>query len=56
MSAFKRKRGKQAANKKAKKVKYAAEGGEAPTEAEQEKTNEITIPPPVSLVSARACY
>uniref|UniRef100_A0A8C2XHI4 Ribosome biogenesis protein BRX1 homolog n=1 Tax=Cyclopterus lumpus TaxID=8103 RepID=A0A8C2XHI4_CYCLU len=48
MSAFKRKRGRQDANKKAKKVKYVAAGGEAPVEAEQEKNNEITIPPPVS--------
>ena len=57
MSAFKRKRGRQAlANKKAKKVKYAAEKAEAPVEADQERTNEVTIPPPVSSVSARACY
>ncbi|XP_054468440.1 ribosome biogenesis protein BRX1 homolog [Anoplopoma fimbria] len=49
MSAFKRKRGRQAlAGKKAKKAKFVADGGEAPTGAEQEKKNEVTIPAPVS--------
>ena len=52
MSAFKRKRGQTQANKKAKKVKIGADGREAPTKAEKEKTNEITIPAPVSLVSS----
>ncbi|XP_032395858.1 ribosome biogenesis protein BRX1 homolog [Etheostoma spectabile] len=50
MSAFKRKRGGQApANKKAKKGKFVVDKAEAPLEAEQEKKNEVTIPPPVSL-------
>ncbi|XP_029300002.1 ribosome biogenesis protein BRX1 homolog [Cottoperca gobio] len=49
MSAFKRKRGGQApGNKKAKKAKFVADRGEAPVEAEQQNTNEITIPAPVS--------
>uniref|UniRef100_A0A8C4HBB1 Ribosome biogenesis protein BRX1 homolog n=1 Tax=Dicentrarchus labrax TaxID=13489 RepID=A0A8C4HBB1_DICLA len=49
MSAFKRKRGGQAhVGKKAKKVKFVADGGEAAVEAEQEKRNEVTIPAPVS--------
>lgn len=57
MSAFKRKRGGQThVNKKAKKVKIVADEGEAPGEVEQEKKNEITIPAPISLVSASACY
>lgn len=56
MSAFKRKRGQTHVDKKAKKVKIVADGSEAPAKAEKEKTNEITIPAPVSLVSARACY
>lgn len=56
MSAFKRKRGAQAhVGKKAKKVKIVADGGEERDETEQERKNEVTIPPPVSLVSARAC-
>ncbi|XP_078127672.1 ribosome biogenesis protein BRX1 homolog [Sander vitreus] len=50
MSAFKRKRGGQApVNKKAKKGKFVVDKAEAPLEAEQEKKNEVTIPPPVSL-------
>ncbi|XP_037341318.1 ribosome biogenesis protein BRX1 homolog [Pungitius pungitius] len=49
MSAFKRKRGRQAlAGKKAKKAKIVADGSEAALEAEQQKSNEATIPPPVS--------
>ncbi|XP_034564928.1 ribosome biogenesis protein BRX1 homolog [Notolabrus celidotus] len=50
MSAFKRKRGGQGpGNKKAKKVKFVSGGAEAANEAEVEKTNEVTIPAPVSL-------
>ncbi|KAM3599772.1 uncharacterized protein V6R79_011277 [Siganus canaliculatus] len=50
MSALKRKRGGAIrGGKKAKKVKFVTDGGEAPVEAEQEKKNEVTIPPPVSL-------
>ncbi|TKS84359.1 Ribosome biogenesis protein BRX1 -like protein [Collichthys lucidus] len=50
MSAFKRKRGAQAhVGKKAKKVKFVADGGEERNETEQERKNEVTIPPPVSL-------
>lgn len=57
MSAFKRKRGGQTqADKRAKKVKNVAGEGEASGEVEQEKNNEITIPAPVSSVSANACY
>ncbi|XP_075943611.1 ribosome biogenesis protein BRX1 homolog [Anarhichas minor] len=49
MSAFKRKRGRQTqADRKAKKAKLIADGGEAPVEADQEKNNEVTIPAPVS--------
>ncbi|XP_059213812.1 ribosome biogenesis protein BRX1 homolog [Centropristis striata] len=49
MSAYKRKRGGQAAfDKKAKKVKFVADEGETAVQSEQEKKNEITIPPPVS--------
>ncbi|XP_031715728.1 ribosome biogenesis protein BRX1 homolog [Anarrhichthys ocellatus] len=49
MSAFKRKRGRQTqADRKAKKAKFIADGGEAPVEADQEKNNEVTIPAPVS--------
>uniref|UniRef100_A0A3Q3VL32 Ribosome biogenesis protein BRX1 homolog n=1 Tax=Mola mola TaxID=94237 RepID=A0A3Q3VL32_MOLML len=49
MSAFKRKRGQTHVDKKAKKVKIVADGSEALAKAEKEKTNEITIPAPVSL-------
>lgn len=57
MSAFKRKRGGQSsANKKAKKAKFVADRGEAPSETEQEKKNEVIIPAPVSMVSAETCY
>ncbi|XP_060917048.1 ribosome biogenesis protein BRX1 homolog [Labrus mixtus] len=48
MSAFKRKRGGKANDKKAKKVKIVAGGEETREQAEQEKKNEVTIPPPVS--------
>ncbi|GAA6230053.1 ribosome biogenesis protein BRX1 homolog [Lates japonicus] len=49
MSTSKRKRGGQGpVDKKAKKVKFVADGGEAPSETEQEKNNEITVPAPVS--------
>ncbi|XP_040915243.1 ribosome biogenesis protein BRX1 homolog [Toxotes jaculatrix] len=49
MSAFKRKRGAQGpVDKKTKKVKFVADGGEAPGETEQDNKNEVTIPPPVS--------
>uniref|UniRef100_A0A7N6BD69 Ribosome biogenesis protein BRX1 homolog n=2 Tax=Anabas testudineus TaxID=64144 RepID=A0A7N6BD69_ANATE len=50
MSPPKRKRGGQGpADKKAKKVKIVADGGEAPSKSEQEKKNEFTIPAPVSM-------
>ncbi|KAM6975663.1 ribosome biogenesis protein BRX1 homolog [Tautogolabrus adspersus] len=50
MSAFKRKRGGKGPNdKKAKKVKFVAGGEEEREQAEQEKTNEVIIPAPVSL-------
>ncbi|XP_029371262.1 ribosome biogenesis protein BRX1 homolog [Echeneis naucrates] len=50
MSAFKRKRGGQAAVvKKAKKAKFVADGGEEPSETKQEENREVTVPPPVSL-------
>uniref|UniRef100_A0A671X8X3 Ribosome biogenesis protein BRX1 homolog n=1 Tax=Sparus aurata TaxID=8175 RepID=A0A671X8X3_SPAAU len=50
MSAFKRKRGGQAPlSKKAKKAKFVADGGESPDEIKQEKTDEITVPAPVSM-------
>lgn len=53
MSAFKRKRGGQAPlSKKAKKAKFVADGGESPDEIKQEKTDEITVPAPVSMVSS----
>lgn len=56
MSALKRKRGGQGpANKKAKKVKFVADKDEAPSENEQGKKNEVTVPAPVSMVSAEAC-
>ncbi|KAM7392730.1 hypothetical protein PAMA_007716 [Pampus argenteus] len=49
MSTHKRKRGGQGPiGKKAKKVKIVADGGEPPSETEQEKKNEITVPAPVS--------
>ncbi|XP_071322324.1 ribosome biogenesis protein BRX1 homolog [Trachinotus anak] len=49
MSAFKRKRGRQGpVDKKAKKGKFVADGGEAPSETQQEEKNEVTIPAPVS--------
>ncbi|KAM7368886.1 hypothetical protein PAMP_013190 [Pampus punctatissimus] len=49
MSTHKRKRGGQGPiEKKAKKVKFVADGGEPPGETEQEKKNEITVPAPVS--------
>lgn len=57
MSAFKRKRGGQThVDKKTKKRKFVANEREAPDEVEQEKKDEVTIPAPVSLVSACACY
>uniref|UniRef100_A0A3Q3MSF1 Ribosome biogenesis protein BRX1 homolog n=1 Tax=Labrus bergylta TaxID=56723 RepID=A0A3Q3MSF1_9LABR len=49
MSAFKRKRGGKSNDKKAKKVKFVAGGEETREQAEQEKKNEVTIPPPVSM-------
>lgn len=56
MSAFKRKRGGQAPlDKKAKKAKFVADGGETPDEIQQEKADEITVPAPVSMVSRLAC-
>lgn len=57
MSAFKRKRGaKGPVGKKAKKAKFVADGGEAPSENKQEEKKEITVPAPVSAVSAQTCY
>lgn len=57
MSPPKRKRGGQGpADKKAKKVKIVADGGEAPSKSEQEKKNEFTIPAPVSMVSSEICF
>ncbi|XP_077479292.1 ribosome biogenesis protein BRX1 homolog [Stigmatopora argus] len=50
MSAFKRKRGKGLpVGKKAKKVKTAIDGGKPPAEKQEEKKDEISIPPPVSM-------
>lgn len=52
MSAFKRKRGgPNQANKKGKKIKIIAEGSNEPVEVEPQKENEVTLPPPVSMVS-----
>lgn len=57
MAAFKRKRGAQAsAEKKSKKVKFVADEGEAPAENNQEQKNVVTIPAPVSMVSAPSCF
>lgn len=52
MSAFKRKRGQTHVDKTAKKGKFVAAGGE-PTDGADNDKNEVTIPPPVSMVSAR---
>uniref|UniRef100_A0A672YYF1 Ribosome biogenesis protein BRX1 homolog n=1 Tax=Sphaeramia orbicularis TaxID=375764 RepID=A0A672YYF1_9TELE len=50
MSTFKRKRGGPGpGDKKSKKVKFVADVSEPPAETNQEKTNEVTIPPPVSM-------
>lgn len=50
MSTFKRKRGGQGpGDKKSKKVKFVADVSEEPAETIQEKKNEVTIPPPVSM-------
>lgn len=52
MSAFKRKRGgPNQANKKGKKIKIVTDSGNEPVEAEPQKQNEVTLPPPVSMVS-----
>lgn len=52
MSAFKRKRGGQnQVGKKAKKVKFVPDDGEVLEGDEQQKKNEVTIPPPVSMVN-----
>lgn len=56
MSAFKRKRGgPNQANKKGKKIKIVADDGNEPVEVEPEKQNEVTLPPPVSMVSILKC-
>ncbi|KAF3701950.1 Ribosome biogenesis protein BRX1 -like protein Brix domain-containing protein 2 Bx24 [Channa argus] len=50
MAAFKRKRGgRGSADNKAKKAKFVPDKGEVSSETEQEKINEITVPPPVSM-------
>lgn len=51
MSTLKRKRGgRLPGGKKAKKVKTLADTGEPATDNQQEKKDEFTIPPPVSMV------
>lgn len=56
MSAFKRKRGGQNhVDKKAKKGKFVPDNDDTLNGDEQEKTTEVTIPPPVSMVNAVAC-
>lgn len=53
MSPLKRKRGRHTlVDKKAKKLKFVANEGDVLDEVEQEKKNEVTIPAPVSMVSA----
>lgn len=52
MSAFKRKRGGQNhVDKKAKKAKCVPNDGDLLDGDKQEKKNEVTIPPPVSMVN-----
>lgn len=52
MSAFKRKRGGQnRVDKKAKKVKFVPNDGDIIEGDEEQKKNEVTIPPPVSMVN-----
>lgn len=53
MSAFKRKRGQNQVDKKAKKVKFVPNDGDVLEGDEQQKKNEVTIPPPVSMVNVR---
>lgn len=53
MSAFKRKRGGQNhVDKKAKKGKFVPNKDDELHGDEQEEQNEITVPPPVSMVNA----
>lgn len=53
MSPLKRKRGRQTrVDKKAKKLKFVANDGDVLDEVEKENKNEVTIPAPVSMVSA----
>lgn len=52
MSAFKRKRGGQnQVDKKAKKVKFVPNEDDVLGTDEEQKKNEVTIPPPVSMVN-----
>lgn len=53
MSPLKRKRGRHTlVDKKAKKLKFVANEGDVVDEVEQEQKNVVTIPAPVSMVSA----
>lgn len=54
MSAFKRKRGGQnQGDKNAKKGKFVANNDDELSGNEQERKNEVTIPPPVSMVNVK---